>query len=188
MKNSKPTKQTIILGILMLMGALLGQRTAHGYLHAADIFILLAAILLPTPHAAVAAGLTGVAVDLIKGLPLLAPATLLIKVFMVLAAKGLLKLSPSQKHPECMVGPAALVPVAGYYLYELILQLIAGNGFAAFGAAAGTLQKDFLQALASFLLFIFVYDLYMGIRSAKESIAAQKEQSAENSEEPQILE
>ena len=59
MKLSKTVKQILILGILMLVGALIGQPTAQGYLHAADVFILLAAILLPTPHAMAAAGMSG---------------------------------------------------------------------------------------------------------------------------------
>ena len=164
-------KRTLPLALLMLVAAWLGQSTANGYLHGADIFILLACVILPTPHAAVAAGLTGALADCLKGYSGLALLTLVIKVLMVLLGKALLKTALGKKYPEIAVAPAALVPVAGYFLYKLVFHLIIGEGLGAFAIAAGTLQKDLIQAGASFLLFVFIYDLYMGIRAAKESTA-----------------
>ncbi len=168
MKISKSLKSALLWGILMLAAAMIGQSTAYGYLHAADVFILLAAIFLPAPHAAVAAGVSGVAADLMKGYLFRAPATLVIKPLTVFAAKGLMKLPFGQKHPECLAGFAALVPVLGYYLFEVVMQLIWGNGWSAFALATATFRKDLVQAGGSYILMIFVYDLYMGIKAAKE--------------------
>ncbi len=172
--RSKQLKQTLLLGLLMIAGAWLGQSTANGYLHAADIFVLLACILLPTPYAAAAAGLSGAIGDLLKGYAGLAPVTLLIKIVMVLVGKALLKTKLAQKHPEVTVAPAAFVPVAGYFLYKLTMYLMAGEGLAAFAVAAGTLQKDLIQALGSILIMILFYDIYMGITSAKADLAARE--------------
>ncbi|MBQ7935636.1 MAG: hypothetical protein IJ407_05565 [Clostridia bacterium] len=170
MKFSKPVKTSLILGILMLAAAMIGQSTAYGYLHAADIFVLLTAILLPIPHAAITAGVTGVLADLMKGYLFRSLATLLAKVLMVLAAKGLMKLPFGKKHPECMAGFAAFVPVIIYYIFEVIMQFIGGCGTASFALAAATFRKDLIQAAGSYILLIFVYDIYMGIRTAKEGI------------------
>ena len=168
MKMKKQTKSTIIFGILLFFAALIGQRVAHGYIHPADPIVLLAAMLLPTPHAMIAAGVTGVAVDLIKGLYLLSPATLLVRLLMVLAVRQLLKTKPARKHPELMVSIAALVPVPLYYLSEVVNQLIHGQRLASFRIATITLQADLIQAVASILLFIFIYDAYKGIQAGRE--------------------
>ncbi len=168
MKLSKPLKSTVLWGILMLAAAGIGQPTAYGYLHAADIFILLAAILLPAPHAAIAAGISGVAADLVKGFLYRAPATLLIKPLTVFTAKALMNLPFGKKHPECLAGFAALVPVLGYYLFEVVMQMIWGNGWSSFALATATFRKDLVQAGGSYILMIFFYDIYMGIKAAKE--------------------
>ena len=170
MKMSKTLKQTLIFAVLMLVGGWIGQPTAFGYLHAADIFILMAAIVLPAPYAAAAAGVSGALADLLKGYWGLSPYTLVIKVCMVLMGKLLLKMPIAKEHPEIAVAPAALVPVAGYYLYAFFFNLFTGGGLASFGLAAATLQKDLLQAAASVLLAVFIYDIYMGIRAAKETL------------------
>ncbi len=193
MKKLSPTmKTTLILGILMLVAALLGQPTGTGYLHAADIVVLFCAVLLPTPYALGAAGIGGALGDVLGGYYLLAPITLAIKVLMILLAKKLLNTSFGQKHPELAVCPAAFVPVGGYYLYMLVFQFIAGNGTTSFLLATGTLRKDLIQAAAGVLLFIFMYDIYMGIRSAKAAIAAEKAKEEAFNEDPestdQILE
>ena len=178
MDQKKLIKQTFFWGALMLAGGLLGQPTAFGYLNGSDIFVLVASLLLPTSHAAAAAGISGALCDCLKGYWGLAPFTAIIKVAMVFWAKALLKTAFGKKHPEIAVAPAGLVPVAGYYLYALLWNLLQGKGFSAFGIASATLQKDLIQGIASILLAVFVYDISMGIRSAKEAV---KEQEIENS-------
>lgn len=177
MKSKKYTS-AIVFGILIFLAALIGQPTAHGYLHPADPLILLAAVLLPLPQSMVAAGLAGLLADLAKGYYLLSPFTLIIKLLMVLAVKGLLKTKSAQKHPELMVSVAALIPVPGYYLAELLYQLITGNGASSFANAAVTLQKNTVQAAAGVLLFILLYDLYKGIKAGTEAVRRQEEEKA----------
>ena len=171
MKLSKTVRSALLWGILMFAAAGIGQSTAYGYIHGADIFIVLAAMALPLPYGAVAAGVTGVAADLMKGYFFRAPATLLIKPLTVWAAQKLTKLPMAQKHPECLAGLAVLVPVLGYYLFEVVMQFIWGNGLASFGLATATFRKDLVQAGGSYILMIFFYDIYMGIKAAKEGKA-----------------
>lgn len=168
MDQKKLIKQTVFWGALMLVGGLLGQPTAFGYLNGSDIFVLVGALLLPTPQAAMAAGISGALCDCLKGYWGLSPFTAIIKVAMVFLVKALLKTSFGEKHPELAAAPAALLPVVGYYLYAFFWNLFCGKGFSSFGIASATLQKNLIQGIASILLAVFVYDIFMGIRAAKE--------------------
>lgn len=181
MKNKK-IKKVIPFGVLIFLLMLIGQPTAYGYLHPADPLVLLTAMLLPTPAAMLATGLSSLAADLIKGYYLLAPVTLIIRILMVLLVKKLTTLSPSKKHEELLAAPALLVPVIGYFLGELLFGLIAGLKGAAWSAAVGTLTKNLIQAVASVLLFIFIYDIVKGFSAARAQMRAQKEEE-ERSEE-----
>ncbi len=167
MNTKKAITHTILFAALILITAALGLPTKYGYLHAADPLILLASLVLPTPYALAAAGLGSLFADVFKGYAALAPATLVIKLLMVLAVKALLSLPKAKAHPECWASPAALVPVAGYYCTEVLGRLASGAGAAAFSGAAETLKKDLLQAAAGVVLLIVLYDLYQGVRAGR---------------------
>ena len=175
----KNVKTAVLFGCLIFLAALVGLPTAHGYLHPADPLILLAGMLLPTPHAMISVGLASLLADLGKGYYLLAPVTMVIKVLTVWAVKGLLKTKPAQKFPEVMVSLAALIPIPAYYLTELIYQLCTGGKLQAFATAAVTLRKDSVQAVASMLLFILIYDIYKGIKAGREEIRRLKAEKEE---------
>ena len=181
-KQSKTLLHTFLFFIFIFLAALAGLPTAYGYLHPADPLILLAALLLPAPHALLAAGFGSVLADVFKGFYLLAPVTLALKLLMVLAARALLHTRAAQKHPECMILPAFLIPVAGYYLAEAIALLIGGEGSAAFLLAAGTLRKDLIQAAASALLFILIYDIYKGVEAGRAEFRRQNKEQEEEGE------
>lgn len=177
--KKKNLKKSILFTILIFLVALIGQPFAYGYFHLADALILLAAILLPTPAALLSAGAASLAADLLKGYYLLAPVTLIIKLLMVLLVKWLLSLPAGRKHPDLMAAPALALPVAGYFLGELLFGLFLGNGAKAFSQAIGTLPKNLVQAGVSVLIFIFIYSLAMGIIDAKARIKAQEESQEE---------
>lgn len=182
MKFSKTTKQALIYELLIFFGALIGQRIGFSAdLHAADPFIVLAAMSLPLPYAMAVTGIASVAVDLLKGYYLLAPVTLIVKLAMVLAVKGLLKTKPAQKHPELMASIALFIPVLGYYLGETVVLFIFGEGMSSFAIAASrTIKIDLLQAVGGVLVLYFLYDMISGIRAGKEEAARLRaEQSAE---------
>ena len=79
MKQSKTLLRTFLFFIFIFLAALAGLPTAYGYLHPADPLILLAAMLLPAPHALLATGFGSVLADVFKGFYLLAPVTLALK-------------------------------------------------------------------------------------------------------------
>lgn len=81
-----------------------------------------------------------------------------------------------------MILPAFLIPVAGYYLAEAIALLIGGEGSAAFLLAAGTLRKDLIQAAASVLLFILIYDIYKGVEAGRAEFRRQNKEQEEEGE------
>lgn len=172
-------KKTILLTILIFFAAWVGLPTAHGYLHPADALILLAALMLPLPQALLAAGIASLAADLVKGYLLLAPVTLVIKLLIVLAAFALMRLPTAKKYPSLVPAPALFLPVAGYYLAEGIFQLTEGTENA-FIIAAGTLQKDLLQAAGSVVLFIILYDFWQGIAAGRTAIRSKKEGEQNN--------
>lgn len=180
MKN-KNLKKTILFGVLILILMLIGRPTAFGYLHPADPLVLLAALMLPAPYAMLAAGIAGAAADLLKGYYLLAPLTLILRILMVLLVKKLSSLSPAKKHEELLAAPAAFLPVVLYFLGELIFGLLAGAKEAAWASALGTLNKNLIQAAASVLLFIFIYDMVKGFSAARAQMKAEKK-SSERSE------
>lgn len=181
----KNVKSAVIFGILIFLAALVGQGTAYGYIHPADPLILLAGMLLPLPHAMVSVGAASLLADIAKGYYLLAPVTLIIKLLMIWAVKALLKTDLAKKFPEIMASIAALIPVPGYYLAELIHQLCTGGKLASFATAAVTLRKDSVQAVASILLFIVIYDIYKGIKAGREEVRRLKEAEKEKEEAPQ---
>lgn len=181
--KKKISSKFIIFAVLIFLFALCGLPTAFGYLHPADPLILLASLMLPTPSALISVGVASIAADLLKGYYLLAPVTLIIKLLMVLLAKKLIRLPAAEKHPELMASPALLLPVVGYFLGELIFGLFQGKGTAALSVAAATLTKNLIQAVASVLLFIFLYDLVKGVSTAKAKLKEESEKEVQKEEE-----
>lgn len=175
-------------GALIFLLSLIGQPTLQGYLHPADPFVLLAAMRLPTKQALLACGIAGAASDLLKGYYATAPFTLVIKLLMVLAVKALLQLKGAQKNPEVYVSVAALIPVPGYYLAQLIkwqvYSWVAGYAYKPLYWANASLTKNLIQAVASVLLFILLCDLIKGWRKVKQTAAEIKaEQAAQQQKE-----
>lgn len=177
--------------LLIFLATLIGLPTANGAIHPADPIILMVSILLPTPYALIAAGIGSFAADIIKGFYTLAPATLILKLLMVLAVKGLLKLKPAQKYPELITAPALLLPIPGYYLAKVIELLIGnigsqvestGRGLYSFAEAAITLKKDLVQATAGILIFFILYHLVTSFIAFRKSLKEQKEKEEEEQE------
>lgn len=175
-------KRFFFLTIIIFLLGWMGLPTFHGYLHAADPMILLAAMMLPLPYALTAAGIASLGADLVKGYLLLAPVTLVIKVLMVLLAFGLSRLPAAKKYPALLPLPALYLPVLGYYLAEGFALMLEGYQ-APFIYAASTLQKDLLQATAGVLVFIILYDLWKGIAAGRAEIRRRKAEEEEPKDE-----
>ena len=110
-----------------------------GYIHLGDGLVLICGILLGPGLGAVAAGVGSMLADVFAGAAAYVPATLAIKA-LTAAAGGWLyhrMAGHSSLHTPVRVAlagiPAEVIMVAGYYLYEVGLQIAAGS---AAGAAA----------------------------------------------------
>lgn len=116
-----------------------------GYLHFGDCFVLLSGWVLGPVWGALAAGIGSAMADLLTGYAIYAPATLVIKGAVALAAACLLTLlrrKPTALLVPCIISGvlAELIMVGGYFLYTW---LVIGSSVA---AVIATLPADAVQA------------------------------------------
>ena len=129
MKNNKPVFNMVLAALFAALISVfiaflfhipikIGANTA--YLHFGDVFIFLAASMLPTPYAIAAAGIGGGLGDLFCGGAEWIPFTVIIKILVALAF--------TSKTPKMLckrnifaLFTALLVTVGGYYLAEALL-------------------------------------------------------------------
>ena len=168
-------KQVPLLTVTGLFAAMVAIMTAYifhipygtngGYIHFGDALIYVAAVLLPRPYALAAAAIGGGLADMLTA-PMWAPATILIKMLIVL---------PFTSHKGHMLSPrnvadpfiAALISATGYYLAEGILfgsflspiasltgsAIQSGGSAVIFLAAAAALDKIHIKKRTNQLLF-----------------------------------
>lgn len=172
-KLPRNLKYALAFFLAIFFAGLVGQPFPHGYLHPADPLVMLSAVVLPAPYALAVSALACVAVDLVKGYYLLSITTLLIKILMVLAIKGLLKTNAAKTYPDLVLAPTALIPVPCYYLsIALEAHFLSKIPLAeAFAYATRTLGKDLVQGTASLLLFMILYTIYKKIKDRKKKTA-----------------
>lgn len=116
-----------------------------GYVHFGDALIYLGAVFLPRPYALAAAAIGGGMADILTA-PMWAPATIIIKMLIVLPFTG----KESQIIcPRNVAAPflAAVISAAGYYLAEGIL-------FGSFMAPLASLLGSAVQSGGSAVIFL----------------------------------
>lgn len=116
-----------------------------GYVHFGDALIYLGAVFLPRPYALAAAAIGGGMADILTA-PMWAPATILIKMLIVLPFTG----KENQiLCPRNVAAPflAAVISAAGYYLAEGIL-------FGSFMAPLASLLGSAVQSGGSAVIFL----------------------------------
>lgn len=126
MKNNK-TKLTVLAALLAAIIALCTRFTSipifggMGYVHIGDSFIFLAAAILPTPYAMLAAACGGALADLMSGFVAYMLPTAVIKALMALVFTGAKCEKLLSKRNFLSVIPAILILVGGYYIAEVIM-------------------------------------------------------------------
>ncbi len=135
--------------------------SVNGYMHIGDSMIYLCASILPTPIAALSAGIGAALSDAVGGYTMYIIPTFIIKALLVLCfthtAKTLLC-----KRNIIAVFVAAVITMAGYYIAEvIILALSSPVGFAEYifsvpswVSALNTLPGNAIQAVSSGVLYI----------------------------------
>ena len=118
-----------------------------GYIHIGDALIYLAATILPLPYALLSAAIGGVMADLLTA-PLWAPATLIIKMLLVL---------PFTRKKETFINvqniialfAGFVISLIGYSVAELIL-------FGSFAAVLSSVIATLIQSLGSAVVFLIL--------------------------------
>lgn len=151
MTGRSRTLKIVATGIFAAMVTVMTAYICHipygangGYIHFGDTLIYLAAVFLPRPCALAAAAIGGGLADLLTA-PMWMPATVIIKMLIVLPFTG--------KHDKLLcrrnlAAPvlAGLLSAAGYYLAEALL-------FGSFAGAAAAVPGSLIQSGGSAALF-----------------------------------
>lgn len=119
-----------------------------GYIHLGDTFIYLAAVLLPTPYAMLAAGIGAGLADILAGGMLWVIPTIIIKPTMVLFFTSKSDKLLCKRNVLALIF-AGIVGCFGYYLAGAI---ISGN----FIAPIASLYLEIIQPLVNSIIFILV--------------------------------
>lgn len=119
----------------------------NGYIHMGDTLIYLAAALLPTRYAMIAAAVGGALADMFTA-PMWMPATIIIK--------SLLTIPFTSKHAKIIniqnviaVFLSSIISIIGYYLAEVVL-------LGTEAALVASITSSLIQAIGSGILFIVI--------------------------------
>lgn len=119
-----------------------------GYLHFGDALIYLAASILPAPYACAAAAVGAGLADIVSGVPIWAPFTLVIKACIALLFTSKKAKLLNKRNALALLG-AWPITCVGYYIAEA---MITGNWIV---PAAG-LPANTIQAAGSAVLFVLI--------------------------------
>ncbi|MBR6044892.1 MAG: ECF transporter S component [Ruminococcus sp.] len=155
MSDSKLNRRLALAGLftalIFIFTAYVHIPTGLGYTHAGDGFIFLAASLLPLPYAIGAAAIGAASADLLTGMAIWAPATLVIKSVTVLFFGRNPGRVLTRRHYIALI-PALLINVFGYSFYEAAV-MTGGSLGAAFTAAIGQAPFYTIQTLIGAAIF-----------------------------------
>lgn len=119
-----------------------------GYVHLGDAIIFLAACIMPLPYACAVATIGAGLADIISGFAVWAPATIIIKILLVLMFTSK-KDKILCKRNVIALAPILIITVAGYYVAEAVIY---GNWAAPIASVTGNI----MQWLGSSVVYILV--------------------------------
>ena len=136
--------------------------TPTGYVHIGDAAIYLAACVLPTPYALVAAGLGGALSDLLGGYMQYVLPTFIIKALLTLVFTSKNEKMIGKRNLIALI-PATAITVVGYYLtHAVLISVSAESFFAAFFSGAtwvsalSSIPGDAVQAVTCAIVFVIL--------------------------------
>lgn len=164
-QDSKSTLRQIVLAALFaalttVLTYYVKIPTYNGYMHIGDSMIYLCASILPTPIAAVSAGIGAALSDALGGYTMYIIPTFIIKAILVLCFTNKAKTLLCKRN---VVGVfiAAAITIVGYYIAEVfILALESGNfkdylfSIPSWVGATNTFLGNAIQAVSSGILYI----------------------------------
>jgi uncharacterized membrane protein len=129
-----------------------------GYVNLGDGFVLLSAFILGPVYGAIAAGVGTALADLLCGYAIYAPATLIVKGLMGLAAGLIFRSLTGKKFCDHSIVPSLAagivgeaIMVLGYFLYE---SLVLGAGAAAAASVPGNVAQGICGVAVSTVLIV----------------------------------
>ncbi len=157
MRNDK-TQKIVWAGLFMALTTVATMvirvpSPVGGYVNAGDALVILSAFLLGPSWGALAAGLGSALADLFAGYVVYAPATLIIKALMALAAGAILHSAKGKKSLITAVSgsvTAEIIMIAGYFAYEAA---VIGYGWGAVANLPGNCAQGIVGAAAGTVLF-----------------------------------
>ena len=163
--------------IATLSGAIL-PLSEGTYIHIGDAAVYMAALMLPTPLACIAAAVGAGAADILLGSGVYLIPTLVIKPLTVIVCKLFARLSKDKSTSDLLACGAGIVTIAGYLGAEMVIGLINGKENAVTGAL-DSIMFNCIQALASAVVFLMLVNV---VRRICEKIKnrAQKKQEENN--------
>lgn len=151
---NRKTEYMAMTGVLAALITLMTAYIFHipvgangGYVHFGDAFIYLAAVLLPRPYALAAAAIGGGLADLLTA-PMWAPATIVIKMLIVLPFTSLRKEIINRQNVMSTV-LAYVISGVGYYLAERFM-------FEQGAVFAVTMAQTAVQSIGSAVVFVLL--------------------------------
>lgn len=163
MEKSK-TKSTLYLSAISALLAALSTVFVYfihipngigGYTHAGDMFVYLAACLLPTPYAAMSGAVGFALADLISGYPHYMIPSALIRVLVVLMFSSKQEKILSKRN-YIALPLSAVITVVGYAItkYFIYILMKSEGSQAALAAAIASIPGNIMQCVISSALFI----------------------------------
>lgn len=144
----------LFMAVITVTTAYIHIPTGLGYTHAGDGFIFLAAAMLPFPYALAAAAFGAALADVLCGMAIWAPATLIIKALMVPAFTSK-KSSVLNRRNFLALIPALILNIFGYSIYEALV-MTPGSLKAALVSAFGQTPFYTIQTLIGAAIFIIL--------------------------------
>ena len=138
----------MLAALVFVVTAYLHIPTYNGYVHFGDGFIFLSACILPMPYAVGVGAVGALLADLLTGFAIWAPGSVVIKAAIALLFTCKAKRIVTVRN-ALMLLPAAVISIAGYYFYEV---LITGSFVASLAGVPGSA----MQALASSAVYLAV--------------------------------
>lgn len=168
---------TLAVFVTTLSGALL-PLSEGAYVHIGDAAVYVSAIMLPTPLACVASAVGAGAADMLLGSWTYLLPTLIIKPLTVYACRFLWNLIKDKSVADLVCCGAGIVTVAGYFVAQLVIGVLADKENLLTWALDGILFNC-VQALASAVVFLLFVNVVRKIYDALIK-RAQKKQEEQN--------
>jgi len=185
--NKTDLKKTLIFAaavfVLTLSGAIL-PLSEGTYIHIGDAAVYIAALMLPTPLACIAAAVGAALSDAVLGSYAYIIPTLIIKPLTVIVSRALSRISKDRSVSDLLACGAGAVTVVGYLAAEMVIGLIAGKENAV-AESLDSIVFNSVQALASAVAFFILIDIARRIYAVIQKKAEKKQEEQNESADVQ---